>query len=60
MKPGRNPQTTARPWRTPSLLALSTLAGLLVALTGGGPPWRAIAWALLAAPLIVGWVASRR
>jgi hypothetical protein len=53
-----------RVWLAPALLAVSTLAGLLLALTGGEQPWRALAWALLAAPLLVGgfhyWGAWRR
>jgi len=41
-------------WRMPALLAGATLAGLLIALTGGEQPWRAVASALLALPLAVG------
>ena len=41
-------------WRIPALLAAATLAGLLIALTGGEQPWRAIAWALLSLPLLAG------
>jgi hypothetical protein len=43
-----------RVWLMPVLLAIATLAGLLLALTGGEQPWRVLAWALLAAPLLVG------
>lgn len=42
------------PWRVPGGLVLATLAGLLLALTGGVQPWRALAWALLALPILVG------
>jgi hypothetical protein len=41
----------------PLLLAGATLLGLLIALTGGEQPWRAIAWALLSIPLLVGGAA---
>lgn len=43
-----------RPWRIPALLAISTLAGLLIALTGGQQPWSAISWCLLSVPLAAG------
>lgn len=49
-----------RAWRVPAALAMATLLGLLLALTGGAQPWRAIAWGLLSSPLIVGVVAWRR
>lgn len=44
----------------PGLLALLSVAGLLLALTGEG--WRdALSWAALAAPLLaVAWAAARR
>ena len=44
-------------WRAPVALATVTLAGLLTALAGGEQPWRAIAWAMLSVPLVVGAVA---
>jgi uncharacterized iron-regulated membrane protein len=51
---GRGAVSKPSIWRMPALLAGATLAGLLIALTGGEQPWRAVASALLALPLAVG------
>jgi membrane protein implicated in regulation of membrane protease activity len=40
-------------WTIPTLLAALTVAGLLSALLGEPMAWKALAWALLAIPLLV-------
>jgi hypothetical protein len=46
-----------RLWGPPAGLAIATLAGLLIALTGGEQPWRGLAWCLLSIPLTTGGLA---
>jgi hypothetical protein len=50
-------QSSPEVWRMPLLLAGATLLGLLIALTGGEQPWRAVVWALLSLPLLIGGAA---
>ncbi len=52
--------TKVRVWRMPVLMAVATVAGLLLALLVEAQPWRALAWALLAAPLVIGAAAYGR
>jgi hypothetical protein len=53
--------THRKVWGVPSVLAALTLAGLLSALLGEDPVWKALAWTCLSAPVAVGlWFAWRR
>lgn len=48
-------------WMIPSMLAMFTLAGLLSALLGERVAWKALAWTMLAVPLVVAlWFACAR
>lgn len=46
-------------WAIPTLLAMITLAGLLTALLGPGF-WKVISWVLLAIPLAIIIIKSRK
>jgi hypothetical protein len=51
----------SRIWGAPSLLAVTTMFGLLSALLGDRWIWKAIAWLLLLLPVIVAaWFSLRR
>ena len=47
----RPPRSIARAFAVPSVLAVSTSAGLLTALLGGPGPWQWGTWIALSAPI---------